>query len=617
MAKVILITGQSNAHGRADSSLATAGELEYHDKCLIWYNNQFTPLKIGAYGNNKSNPGLFGAELPIAMNFKANYPDETVYIIKHALGGVDIDNCLPGGAVYEEFMTNNVVPAINSLLSSGIKPEVYLYFSQGEADANESRYKQYNEKLSMLINTYRDKLCPDIKFIFPEIITTGILTRDTEINNTFKNTAKNDTNVFTLDTSLLPTNDNLHWNYAGVNELGTLLFDVINNNKGGAVIYPLPYNFGVGNVDVVVKDQKYYGKLDFENSEVYNFPNQNKGFVYIDNTLVNSIKSKLNNRFLPFHNLHSAIASLPADNGMTWELRFLKSGVHSGCELPFRNLEFFAESDVTIDFTDINQGSEIMKGSTQKKFTYNFTSDNIKLMSNYAGVQRFCTNSNLFGLFGTVSFDWKASGGNTATSFIVCSRLKSTLTIKEWRNYNTHGNYNFSFADDSTIIFEKILNVDSVGKTYFRPSSFNVKNNAKIEVKEINFTTGDFRTLLPLKIGNVFGSGTLKADSLTFNNSKFDSGVSINLLNAVYLSGETDCQSIYGSALALILDNFEGKLNAVATTSITTKGMTEINAANFTSTNGIDFMVKNGITVVNGILPSFNIIEKGILKINT
>lgn len=625
MAKVILITWQSNAQGRANSNLATPLELEAKNKCLIWNNdtNSFQPLKIGAYANNQSSPSLHGVELPLAMQFLNESPDETIYIIKYAEPGTNIDFHLPGGSTYEKFNNDFVIPAINWLLQNEIEPEIYFYLSGGEADSTNARYKDFSFKLSQLTNHYRSILSSEIQFIFPLIIESGSLERDSEINNVFKNFSKNDAKVSVIHSVDYETDDNLHWNYTGVNRIGSDLFQIIKNTKGGKVEFPLPYDFNSGYVDVVAQDKKYISELDYENSNVLNFPFQNKGFVYIDTELSNSDKSCLNNRFRPYHNLQSAINALPTDNNFTWQIYFLKGGVIDGCALPFRNLEFYSEKAVTIDFTNVNHDTSVISPTNVNANSFNiieykFLSNNITLKSDYTGVQRFTNESPYLKISGNVALNWKSSGGSNSNHYIFQCRQKTDLVIREWYTYSTHGAYILGFADGSNICFEKIINVDLNNKYTFRQTNFNILHNANVEIKELNMQAGEFRSLVPISINKITGNGVINSKSTKFNECVCSSGVSFNMINLEKLQGVLiSTNPITGTVSSLLkIRDFEGKINALNVTgSIECYGNNEIETTSLISNINTNFVIKNGITVVNGNL-SANVTERGVLKIN-
>lgn len=622
MAKVIFITGQSNAQGRANSLSATPQELEYHQNALIWNNNEFQPLKISSYFNNQSNPNLHGVELPLAMKFKEEFPNETIYIVKHALGGSNIDANYIGGGVYENFKTNFFEPAINNLLSNGIEPEVYIYYSQGEAEANASRYQDFNYKLSLLINNYRNILKSDVHFIFPLIIENGILTHDTEVNNVFKNYEKNDAKISVIDSVNFPSDDALHWNYDGVNQLGNLVFEEIKRNKGGVVKYNLPYNFIGDNEDVISQNKKFIGNVDFKNAEIKNFPFQNKGFVYVDTNLSNSSESKLNNRFLPFHNLESAFNALPIDDNSNWCVYFINSTTATGCEIPFRNLEFFSEKPITIDFSNVNKEGVIINtinslANANNIITHNYTSGNILIKSDYTGIQRFTNGSSFLKIEGCLSLNLKPNGGSNANYYNFQVKVPTNLRIKEWYCYSTQGSYILGFADGSNITFDKIINVDLNNKYTFRLTNFNTLHNANIEVKELNFIGGEFRSLLPVKISKITGTGVVNIKDITFNNCVCDNGITFNIVNLEKLEGVVSSNNFITGNVSSVLKirNFEGKINALTVTgSLEFSGVNEVNTVNLITSNK-PVLIKNGITVINGVLNA-TVTDKGILKVN-
>lgn len=630
--KVIFITGQSNSEGRANSTLCTTEELVYHTNCKIWHNSNFTDLKVGPYGNNKSAPNNHGVELPLAMRFKETLPEETIYIVKLGAGGTNIDSHLPGGNIYEDFKNNYFQPAINWLINQGIIPEIYIYYSQGEAEANASRYLEFNKKLSRLIENYKNILVPEIKFIFPEIIESGSLTHDIHINNVFKNYEKNNSNVFVINGKNYPSDDNLHWNYEGVNLLGEDLFKFICDNSSDVVKYNLPYDFVSENIEVITKDIDYNGKIYFKNSTLTDFPFQNKGVVYIDPSLPNSNLSKINNKFYPFHNLSSALSSLPIDDNSTWIIHFLKGGIVLGAEVPFRNLEFFSEQDLTIDFTNVKQESEIIassptKASVNNIININFLSENIKIISNYVGIQRFTNNSPYLKISGSISFDWKSSGGNNASNYIFQCKVKTNLIIREWIAYSTHGAYILGFADGSTVNIKKIINIDLSTKYTFRETNFNILHNASIIIEEIVMQSGEFRSLIPIEINKITGTGVINSKSTKFNNCKCDIGITFNNLNATKVEGTLISDNYWKASTSgeLLIKNFEGKANNISLTGlgkIITKGNTCIDTTTLITASPNDvvvFEVCNGITVLNGVLKTNNtstFVEKGILKIN-
>jgi hypothetical protein len=135
--RVFLITGQSNAKGRALNSSASAGELDPSTTTKIWNPtaSAFQNLDIGT--NNLADAGDHGVELGLDVNFQTYFPGETLYLIKYAVGSTPIRDHIKTerGNVVDVFWPY-VVNGINQLITDGKIPYVYLIFSQGERDAN-------------------------------------------------------------------------------------------------------------------------------------------------------------------------------------------------------------------------------------------------------------------------------------------------------------------------------------------------------------------------------------------------------------------------------------------------------------------------------------------------
>lgn len=635
--RVLFITGQSNAQGRANSSIASAAEKEAHQNALIWSkaNGQFEPLKISSYSNNQSLPSLHGVELPIAMKFKEKFPNEVVYIVKYALGGSNIDDNYINGGVYNEFKDNFFQPAINEILNSGKIPYIHFYYSQGEAEATASRSIDFNFKLNLLIANYKKVLDSKVHFIFPEIITSGILTNDEDINDVFKDFSVTKDNVSVIHSAEYSTDDNLHWNYDGVNQLGEDIFKIMLSTEGGTINTPLPYDFVENNI-VFEENVAFTGGADFNNCDDLKLPNQLYNVMFIDLTLANSDNSVINNKTRPFSNLSSAISALPPDNGVKSILWFINGGNAIGCELPGRSLDFYSDKNLTIDFTTINQGGVITLsgGSIESPVEHNFIGTNITIKSDYTGTQKFSTPSIYYRISGNVAFNWKATGGTTSSDYIIQSRLKTNLTIREWYAYATHGSYILGFKDGSTIKVEKLINVDLSTKYTFRETVFNTLHNADITIDEVNMQSGEFRSLIPIKIKKITGTGNINSKKTQFINCVADAGITFNTISATELSGKLTSTNAWTSSTVsalLLINDFYGKINNVLLTGtgeINLKGNNEILvASNFLANSGSNaeaLKIINGLTVLNqtnsaDVLltgTSFTVIAKGIIKSN-
>lgn len=160
-AKVIVLSGQSNAVGSSYSSflLKNAGQEEY-DKYKAGFPNvkilysctatgheglapnnksdEFVPVKLGQ-GYNLST---FGPEVGLASYLSEAYPDETFYIIKHAIGGASmtgfwnltVDN--PDSLRGLNLLKEEIDLGLSLLEDEGLDPKIVAFlWMQGESDS--------------------------------------------------------------------------------------------------------------------------------------------------------------------------------------------------------------------------------------------------------------------------------------------------------------------------------------------------------------------------------------------------------------------------------------------------------------------------------------------------
>ena len=220
--RVLLITGQSNAQGAVPFDDLPASDLDTFSNIQIWFitNNQLEDLQLGINNKNKPYEDKHGVELGLAHQFVSPEP-EPLYMIKHALGGTNIDSHLEAsysdeitdGTVWDAFRNDHVRRGINNLLAQGKRPFVYLYWCQGENDSFVSRVDDYERRFDSWVSMWKADLGADLPFIVCEIIETD--SDDTTINNVFRDKALTEPNMRVIDTDGLPDKgDNLHYNTA-------------------------------------------------------------------------------------------------------------------------------------------------------------------------------------------------------------------------------------------------------------------------------------------------------------------------------------------------------------------------------------------------------------------
>ena len=145
-AHVILLAGDSNASGYAQSSLlgnsVSAAKLARYNagysNVLINYvsdsnaSGSFVPVQLGQ-GQNTS---MFGPELGLADYLSRAYPGETFYIVKYTATGASLfQSWQDGGGAYY-FFGEHVKAAMKLLEKQGLEPEIFaMCWMQGEVDS--------------------------------------------------------------------------------------------------------------------------------------------------------------------------------------------------------------------------------------------------------------------------------------------------------------------------------------------------------------------------------------------------------------------------------------------------------------------------------------------------
>ena len=162
--RVIIVAGQSNADGRAETSdIPKEVDLSFdnfyffhgnasgnaHESCPA---NKLIKLKPGS-GSLYKGKNHFGIEIGIALQLKKAYPEEKFYIIKYAKGGSSLftDWDLKTGPHLERFR-KTVTAGLKAIKQEGYEPEIRAFtWHQGESDSKPKRAEQYKEKLELFL----------------------------------------------------------------------------------------------------------------------------------------------------------------------------------------------------------------------------------------------------------------------------------------------------------------------------------------------------------------------------------------------------------------------------------------------------------------------------------
>lgn len=192
---LIIIAGQSQAVGRANNIELPDDVLKYkYKRTYIWtakfdntqlswpnFNrpnyNQINGWEIYNIEKNQSfnqEPGQHGIEPYLAYNFEKKFPNDTLYLVKFAYGGISLNNNpnfldwspTSKNEMYYYFVNSYLKP---SLLSRPLAKLDCIYWAQGETDA---QTKEFANNYYSNLTDYFAKLYIDMPVLFktPKVI---------------------------------------------------------------------------------------------------------------------------------------------------------------------------------------------------------------------------------------------------------------------------------------------------------------------------------------------------------------------------------------------------------------------------------------------------------------
>ena len=236
----ILFLGQSNAHGSPGTSviapmpngLQDGTDARLSKTWLTWYgktgdanNYHLHPVKPWAYSPTTQiwGPEVFGGWALADQNFHT-------IITKATIGGVPIDNFLPGGSGWD-LMTNNYAITLAEYSVEGIPaPGVIdvLWWGQGE-QLNSPAGNYYNDLTNLIAQIKTEFSSPNMKVVFM-----GLNKRyasDHESDVAFRQyVEENPTDAYYVDTKALHVRGDsglegldVHYSGLGLKELGYLM----------------------------------------------------------------------------------------------------------------------------------------------------------------------------------------------------------------------------------------------------------------------------------------------------------------------------------------------------------------------------------------------------------
>ena len=156
-AKVIVISGQSNAAGISQVSQLDASEaakyatgfesVQIRVTNAVSGNNTDTFVKVTTGWGDSTDKAAFGPEVGLAEQLSTDFSGETVYIIKYAWSGAPMEGWfMPGELCWNELCAA-IDGGIAELKDKGLDPEVVAFcWMQGESDAVRSGSAEAYEK---------------------------------------------------------------------------------------------------------------------------------------------------------------------------------------------------------------------------------------------------------------------------------------------------------------------------------------------------------------------------------------------------------------------------------------------------------------------------------------
>ncbi len=227
--EVFILAGQSNMVGRARESGLEDDKIVPQTGAIIHVQGQveadlagqWRPLTAG-FGRRAD---FFGPELTFGLTQEALRPGPRVAIIKHAVGGSDLDNNwnASGGPLYQDLQTH-IAQAMEELAPLGDAHLAGVVWVQGENDAvNLGASERYKDNLTAFVAQIRQDLdSPQLPFVVALVAPSESWPHHPLVRQAQRDVASADPNVVTVESEDLPvlSGDPLHYNARGLQTLG-------------------------------------------------------------------------------------------------------------------------------------------------------------------------------------------------------------------------------------------------------------------------------------------------------------------------------------------------------------------------------------------------------------
>lgn len=221
--KVFLLAGQSNMAGSGQQADLPVELQSPQDDILFYEGSSLTTLR--PRGN-----GGFGPEITFGRTIADAFPNDTFAIIKHAVGGTDLDYAWDPvvGNQYANFR-GKIIRGLYELNNAGHTTEIVgMLWTQGERDVSIGTSAAYETNLNGLIADVRTRYGTDLPFFVSQLSSgqTDLVERSSQaefdaVRNAQAAVAANDPNTHLIVTDDFELwSDALHFNSAGQIALG-------------------------------------------------------------------------------------------------------------------------------------------------------------------------------------------------------------------------------------------------------------------------------------------------------------------------------------------------------------------------------------------------------------
>jgi hypothetical protein len=218
---VVIFNGESNSGGTVPVGALTTEELAVRPAVQIFDNTglaSFQSLDIGT-NNNVGHDGYpnsqhVGWENGLAHSVEdGDWWNDTVYLIKTGQGGSVISHWDETDPYYVTFLARTR-PALALLRAQGLVPVIYVWYTQGINDGNNSTPEgQWMEATQ----EYHARLRRELGYV--PIFMTKLIDVGAQYNDSIDLMVAEDPMLFAIDVTGASTSDPHHWDYAGMNLL--------------------------------------------------------------------------------------------------------------------------------------------------------------------------------------------------------------------------------------------------------------------------------------------------------------------------------------------------------------------------------------------------------------